>query len=113
MASGEAFVDPGDLVDNSVTIAGDLISVVDLTTPTGQSEQDTSHAWSRVPPTSFAKTVYAFNGSTAGQPLPATTLVTAGDTLRRRTIFSQSFVPLRAAALFRSSIHRENCFCEY
>ena len=113
VASGEAFVDPGDLVDNSVTIAGDLISVVDLTTPTGQSEQDTSHAWSRVPPTSFAKTVCAFNGSTAGQPLPATTLVTAGDTLRRRTIFSQSFVPLRAAALFRSSIHRENCFCEY
>ena len=45
VASGEAFVDPGDLVDNSVTIAGDLISVVDLTTPTGQSEQDTSNAW--------------------------------------------------------------------
>ena len=82
--SGEEFLGPGDIVDNSVTIAGDLVSVADLTTPTGQSEEDTSHAWSRVPTTTFAKTVYAFNGSTAGQPLPTTTLVTAGDTLTYR-----------------------------
>ena len=96
--SGEKFLDPGDIVDNSVTIAGDLISVVDLSTLTGQSEEDTSHAWSRVPATTFAKTVYAFNGSTAGQPLPTTTLVTAGDTLTYRlryTLPTSDFENLR------------------
>ena len=71
--SGNTQLVPNDLLDNTATIAGDILSNADLSTKVG-SEDDGTSASIRVPPSTLSKSVYAKNGSTAGQPLPATTL---------------------------------------
>ena len=95
--SGNEQLVPNDLVDNRATIAGDILSNADLTTKVGV-EDDGTYAWTRVPPTSFTKSVYAKNGDTTGQPLAATTLVAVGDTITYRiryTLPNSSFENLK------------------
>lgn len=55
-------VDSNDLLDNVVTISGDLLDRV-TGVPTGQSESDGSSAYVRVVAPSLTKTVYARNGN--------------------------------------------------
>ncbi len=59
--SGDPSVDHGDVLANDVTIIGNLLSVVDNSTPTGSSEQDTSSAGSTIAFGTLAKSVYAIN----------------------------------------------------
>jgi fimbrial isopeptide formation D2 family protein/uncharacterized repeat protein (TIGR01451 family) len=76
-----------DLVDNRATLSGSILSNTNLTTNIG-SESDDTYASTRVPATTFTKTVYAKNGDAAGQPLPATTLVSIGDEITYRIRYS-------------------------
>lgn len=85
--SGDPFLDPSDTLSNNVTIAGDLVSVADLTTPTGQSEADTSGARNSVPNVTLSKIVYAVNGVVASDPnagYPSSVQVSPGDTVTYR-----------------------------
>ncbi len=81
VASGDQPLDPGDVVDNTVTISGDLLDNTTLVA-NGESEEDGSYALSRVPLKTMQKSVYAKNG-VAGT-YPASTLVPAGDTITYR-----------------------------
>jgi len=85
VATGDKPLDPGDLLDNTVTISGDLLNVATLMA-NGQSEADGSYAWTRVPMTQFAKSVYAKNGVVGSYP--ASTLVPPGDTITYRITFT-------------------------
>ncbi|MGE3820371.1 MAG: beta strand repeat-containing protein, partial [Isosphaeraceae bacterium] len=79
--SGDASVDQGDVLTNGVTIAGDLLSVADVSTPTGFSEADTSAASAQIVTGALTKSVYAINGSTVFSSPPT---VAAGDTVTYR-----------------------------
>ena len=95
--SGNKQIVPNDLLDNRATIRGSILSNANLTQNVG-SESDDTYASARVPATAFTKTVYAKNGSTVGQPLPATTLVSVGDTITYRiryTLPNSSFENLK------------------
>ena len=83
--SGDASVDQGDQLTNAVTIVGDLLSVADVTTPTGQSENDTSASSFNIVRGSLTKSIYAINGSTT---LPPTVQLTPGDTLTYRITYT-------------------------
>ncbi|MFM8435706.1 MAG: hypothetical protein ACKOBP_10275, partial [Planctomycetia bacterium] len=85
--SGNKQLVPEDLLDNRATISGSILSNSNLTTNIG-SESDDTYASTRVPATSFTKTVYAKNGDATGQPLPATTLVSVGDAITYRIRYS-------------------------
>lgn len=65
-----------DRVSNDVSVTGDLVSVEDLTTPTGESPSDTSTAGVTIVSGQFDKSIYAVNGNTA---VPATPMVAPGD----------------------------------
>jgi len=80
--SGDQPLNPYDKLDNSVVIAGDLLNVNDVATPTGQSEEDDSAAGTQVPGTSLVKSIYAKNGIVGSYP--GTTLVAPGDTITYR-----------------------------
>jgi len=62
--SGDSSVDHGDVLNNTVVIAGDVLSVTDGVTPTGFSEDDDSGAGVAIERGALAKTVYAVNGIT-------------------------------------------------
>ncbi len=83
--SGDASVDQGDTLSNNVSIAGDLLSVADASTPTGQSEADTSAAGVVIVKGSLTKSVYAINGNTSfGSPVK----IAPGDTVTYRLTYT-------------------------
>ena len=76
-----------DVLGNTASIAGSLLNVANLV-PNGFVEEDGTSASIRVPPTTFSKGVYAKNGDATGNPLAASTLVTAGDTITYRITYT-------------------------
>ncbi len=86
--SGDANVDHGDNVANSVTIEGDLLDVTDTTAVTGESEADDSGAGLVIPSGLLAKSIYAVDGVICA-PQPCTAVVVApDDTLTYRIRFT-------------------------
>lgn len=85
-ATGGA-VQHSDRLGNDVTTGGDLLSVADLTTPTGQSETDTSSSGVTITTGVFDKSIYSINGNTT---VPANPGVSPGDlvTFRLRLTLS-------------------------
>ncbi len=84
--SGDPSVDQGDVLDNAVTVTGDLLAVADLT-PNGQSEADDSGAGVVIVTGQLSKTVYAINGAVCS-PQPCTNVwIAAADTLTYRLQF--------------------------
>jgi len=61
--SGDASVDQNDVLTNTVSVRGRILSNTDATTPTGY-EEDTSASSLRIPQGSIAKSIYALNGNT-------------------------------------------------
>ncbi len=76
--SGDPSVDQGDVLNNTITIGGDLLSTSDASTPTGNSEQDNSAASVSISQGALSKDIYAVNGSTS---LPNPLRVSPGDTV--------------------------------
>ncbi len=84
--SGDPSVDQGDVLDNAVTVTGDLLAVANLT-PNGQSEADNSGAGVVIATGQLSKTVYAINGNVCS-PQPCTNVwIAAADTLTYRLQF--------------------------
>lgn len=85
--SGDPSVDQGDVLDNAVTVTGDLLAVSNLA-PNGQAEADTSGAGVSIVTGQLVKTVYAVNG-VACSPQPCSDVwITADDTLTYRLRFA-------------------------
>lgn len=83
--SGDPSVDQGDILVDDVLIYGNLLSVSDTTTPTGQGEADDSHSSVTIPHGEITKSIYAHNGSTSfATPL----IVAPGDTVTYRIIYT-------------------------
>ncbi len=83
--SGDSSVDQGDTLTNNVTIGGNLLSTTDASTPTGQSEADTSSASVQIGRGALTKSIYAINGSTSfGSPVE----VKPGDTVTYRLTYT-------------------------
>jgi LPXTG-site transpeptidase (sortase) family protein len=83
--SGDSSVDQGDTLTNNVTISGDLLFTTDASTPTGQSEADTSSASVQIGRGALTKSIYAINGSTSfGSPVE----VKPGDTVTYRLTYT-------------------------
>ncbi|MGQ0602336.1 MAG: beta strand repeat-containing protein, partial [Anaerolineales bacterium] len=61
--SGDPSVDHGDVLNNAVTLTGDVLNTATFA-PTGQSESDTSGAGVSILFGALSKSVYAVNGST-------------------------------------------------
>jgi LPXTG-site transpeptidase (sortase) family protein len=79
--SGDQSVDHGDTLSNNVTITGDLLSVSNANTPTGQSEADDSAAGIAIEFGALQKSIYAVNGSTS---FTTPVHIKPGDTLTYR-----------------------------
>jgi len=89
--SGNPSLNPRDILTNAVTVNGDLLAVNDVTTPTGQSEADTSAASVAIVNTIVSKTIYAVNGSTNLAPVTGPSgqiLIAPGDTVTYRLQFT-------------------------
>jgi LPXTG-site transpeptidase (sortase) family protein len=82
--SGDPSVDQGDRLDNNVTVNGDLLSTSDASTPTGQSESDTSYEWVQVEVATVTKSIYAINDSTS---FSTPVHVSPGDTVTFRLTY--------------------------
>ncbi|MEZ0397354.1 MAG: sortase [Anaerolineales bacterium] len=83
--SGDPSVDQGDVLADNVTIAGNLLSTSDASTPTGQSEADTSAASAQIGRGNLIKSIYAVNGSTSfSTPVE----VSPGDTVTYRLTYT-------------------------
>jgi fimbrial isopeptide formation D2 family protein/uncharacterized repeat protein (TIGR01451 family) len=85
--SGNPQIVANDVLGNTASIAGSLLNVANLV-PNGFTEEDGTSASIRVPQTTFSKGVYAKNADSTGNPLAATTLVTAGDTITYRITYT-------------------------
>ncbi len=83
--SGDESVDQGDLLDNNVRIIGNLLSVADNSSPTGQQEADTSAVSFNILHGEVSKNIYAINGST---DLPSPLIMRPGDTVTYRIRYS-------------------------
>ncbi len=83
--SGDRSVDQGDFLDNNVTILGNILSVVDNSTPTGHSEDDSSSAGFHIRHGTVSKEIYAINGTTI---LPNPLIIRPGDTVTYRIRYS-------------------------
>jgi fimbrial isopeptide formation D2 family protein/uncharacterized repeat protein (TIGR01451 family) len=83
--SGDPSVDQGDVLNDTVTINGDLLSTSNASTPTGQSEADTSAASVSIPRGTVSKSIYAVNGNTSIPPL---VLIAPGDTVTYRVTYT-------------------------
>ncbi len=83
--SGDESVDQGDLLSNRVNIEGDIISVEDNQSKTGEQEADTSSTSFEIEKGQVSKYIYAINGSTT---LPDPLVVRPGDTVTYRLKFS-------------------------
>ncbi|PKO21473.1 MAG: hypothetical protein CVU38_14565 [Chloroflexi bacterium HGW-Chloroflexi-1] len=79
--SMDTSVDQGDRLDNNVTVNGNLLSTSNASTPTGQSESDTSYEWVWVPYGTFDKSIYAIDGNTS---FPTPVHIKPGDTVTYR-----------------------------
>ncbi|MFN3741257.1 MAG: isopeptide-forming domain-containing fimbrial protein, partial [Anaerolineales bacterium] len=79
--SGDPSVDQGDVLGNAVNINGNVLSTSDASTPTGQSEADTSAASVQIGRGALTKTIYAVNGSTS---FSSPVHVSPGDTVTYR-----------------------------
>ena len=102
--SGDPSVDQGDILNNDVTISGDVLNNANLI-PTGNSEADTSAAGLNSAQGSLEKTIYAKNG-VACAPQPCSAVQgTPGDTITYRLRYThptsdfeqfsmEDFVPL-------------------
>jgi hypothetical protein len=74
--SGDPSVDQGDVLNDTVTAAGDLLTETDTNTPTGQSEADGSAANVEIGYGQLTKTIYAVDGTVCGtQPCSNVVLV--------------------------------------
>lgn len=83
--SGDSSVDQGDAFYNDVSVAGNLLSTSNATTPTGQSEADDSSASASIGRGDLDKAIYALNGSTSfSTPLE----IKPGDTLTYRLTYT-------------------------
>ena len=86
--SGDPSVDQGDRLSDAVTITGDLLDVANVTTPTGQTEADTSGAGLEIAKGTLTKTIYAVNGSVCS-PQPCTSVqIAPGDTVTYRIYYT-------------------------
>ncbi|NWG00533.1 MAG: IPTL-CTERM sorting domain-containing protein, partial [Thermoanaerobaculaceae bacterium] len=83
--SGDSSVDQGDVLNDNVAISGDLLSTSDASTPTGQSEADTSAASVSIPYGTIAKSIYALNGNTS---FPSPVRIAPGDTVTYRITYT-------------------------
>ncbi|MEW6505265.1 MAG: sortase [Chloroflexota bacterium] len=83
--SSDASVDQNDILTNAVTVAGRLLSTSDASTPTGDTEEDTSGSSLRIPQGTISKSIYALNGSTS---LSTPVRVAPGDVLTYRVQYS-------------------------
>ncbi len=83
--SGEPNVDQGDVLDNQVTVEGDVLNNATLA-PTGFAEADGSAAGLTIVAGALAKSIYAINGSTTfATPVE----VKAGDLVTYRIRYDQ------------------------
>jgi len=82
---GDADVDQGDVMTNTVSVTGSVLSYQDLT-PTGQSETDGSAHTLQIARGSITKSIYAVNGSTSFPSNPVQ--VAPGDTVTYRITYS-------------------------
>jgi len=85
--SGDAQLDPRDLLNSSVTASGGVVQANNATTPTGQTASDTSGASVTIVNSSVSKTIYAINGSTNLAPFIGSNgqyLLKPGDTVTYR-----------------------------
>ena len=83
--SGDRSVDQGDVLGNTVSIAGNLLSVSDAVTPTGQSENDGSSASVSIPYGNITKSIYALNGNTS---FSSPVRIAPGDTVTYRVRYT-------------------------
>ncbi len=65
--TGDASVDQGDLLDNTITVSGDLLDAADLA-PTGGAPTDTGSAGLAIAEGGFTKGLYRVNGAAPGDP---------------------------------------------
>ncbi|MCS7183371.1 MAG: DUF11 domain-containing protein, partial [Thermoanaerobaculum sp.] len=79
--SGDPSVDQNDVLNNTCSVVGDVLSVADASTPTGSNEADGSGASVSIPPGAVTKSIYALNGNTS---LPPLVLVSPGDQVTYR-----------------------------
>ena len=79
-ASGDASVDEGDVLNNSVDIVGDVFRY-DTTVASGQTEQDDSGASFNIVGGTLTKSIYAINGNTT---LPSPLVLAPGDEITYR-----------------------------
>jgi hypothetical protein len=94
--SGDPSVDQGDTLGNSVSIVGDLLTVTDAATPTGENEADGSGASVSIPYGEISKAIYAINGSTSFSP-PVS--VSPGDAITYRVTYTLPTSDFEALAL--------------
>jgi len=83
--SGDPSVDQGDILNDNVTINGDLLSTSDASTLTGRSEADTSAASVSIPRGTISKSIYALNGNTS---IPSPVRIAPGDTVTYRITYT-------------------------
>jgi len=83
--SGDPSVDQGDILNDNVTISGDLLSTSDASTPTGQSEDDNSAASVSIPYGTISKSIYAINGNPS---IPSPVRIAPGDTVTYRITYT-------------------------
>lgn len=83
--SGDRSVDQGDVLGNSVTIDGRLLTVQNAITPTGSFEADTSGASVSIPYGVITKSIFAINGSTS---FASPVSVSPGDTVTYRVTYT-------------------------
>ncbi len=84
--SGDPSVDQGDVLTNTVTVDGALLTVADAATPTGQREADDSAAQFVLAKGVLQKTIYAINGVVC--PVCSSVIVEPGDTVTYRFTYT-------------------------
>ena len=99
--SGDESVDHGDHLDNAVSVVGDLLSVTNNATVTGQAEADTSGSSVTVAFGDLAKTVYAVNNVVCTPCVDEITNVgvNPGDTVTFRLRYTQPSSDFEATVL--------------
>ncbi len=78
--SGDVSVDQGDVLDDGVTVQGNVLNTINFL-PTGQNEIDISDAEVNIEYGSISKSIYAVNGSTS---YPSPVRIAPGDTVTYR-----------------------------
>ncbi|MCQ3938728.1 MAG: hypothetical protein DPW18_17030 [Chloroflexi bacterium] len=83
--SGDSSVDQGDVLINTESVNGRILSTTDAVTPTGFAEGDDSSAAATIERGTLTKDVYAVNGVT---PPPSPVRIAAGDTVTFRLTYA-------------------------